>query len=297
MALRDQKKDGEIEYTRSIVNLMDTNLWALGAISSYWQAYEGYDDPFGGKDSLLIQTNSTGFSFGPNINMFFTYHLEDYNPGDNVYMSGYFKPLTGINSHFDYNLRLEVQNHGEVYFNDNQTTDSNSWNLSVRSNNYQLIAYDNGWFFFQIWEINATEKNYCGAYIYPAGYNPVPGNTETLIYDFKLTTEKIWIQPEYDFSNLGGRVINDHRARSGDEYSYLWGTYNKIKFSQRYLPIDDAQLINRHWDENKNITLTDLTEDRVTGGNVTGRLRGKKKPFGQLEKPYSGYLKGVIELG
>lgn len=109
---------------------------------------------------------------------------------------------------------------------------------------------------------------------------------------FVDSSNGVTITPEYNFKEEGKKIENVHRVRSGAQYVYLWGSYNKWKFTVKYVNSEFKSIVNSWWETNTNLLFMEEGSSKVS----TVRLSSKKLPVGKYMKPYDNEFQGVIEL-
>ena len=100
------------------------------------------------------------------------------------------------------------------------------------------------------------------------------------------------LNPEYDLKMDTRKVENSHRTRTGGMYRYVWGSYDRVKFSIENISSKDANKINTWWKNNTPLMLYDLSSTVV----VSGYLTNASAPIDQMVQPYYNLFKGIIEL-
>lgn len=100
------------------------------------------------------------------------------------------------------------------------------------------------------------------------------------------------MNPDYDFKNEGKKVENIHRTRSGANYRYTWGSFERVKFKVEDLSSADQCRINSWWSANTPLRLFDTGSTVI----VSGFLVNGSKPIDQYVKPYVDLFKGTIEM-
>lgn len=101
------------------------------------------------------------------------------------------------------------------------------------------------------------------------------------------------IDPEYDFKDGGQKIEDVHRAKSGAQYRYLWGSYEKIEFSLMYVNSSDAYTINNWWDTNADLKFMEVN---VAASEVQVHVTNRNKPIDKNIKPYRNQFKGKVIL-
>jgi len=102
------------------------------------------------------------------------------------------------------------------------------------------------------------------------------------------------VEPEYDYKEPDEKIENRHRVRSGEEYVYKWGEFNRWEFSVEYINSSDRAIINSWWSSNTDLLWMEEGSSVVSSVHITN----KTKPVDKPHKPYSLTLwKGVLKLG
>jgi len=109
---------------------------------------------------------------------------------------------------------------------------------------------------------------------------------------FVDSSNSISFDPEYDFKDEGEKIEDVHRVRSGEQYRYKWGSYDRFSFSVMYVNSSTKSIVNSWWLSN-----TDLLFMEEGGTDVFSvHLANGKKPIDAVIAPYDDTFKGKIEL-
>lgn len=105
-------------------------------------------------------------------------------------------------------------------------------------------------------------------------------------------TSAVSMEPEYDLRYGRQKIENVHRTRSGAQYRYTWGRFNKVKFSVENLSSADMTQVNSWWAATTPLRLFDANSTVV----ISGYLTNASQPIDQYIKPYTDLFMGTIEL-
>lgn len=97
---------------------------------------------------------------------------------------------------------------------------------------------------------------------------------------------------EYDFKESGQKIEDVHRTKDGARYRYLWGSFDKVEFSIRYVIKETKLTINEWWEENQNVILSNNLTSKTWKVHIVNR----SVPVDKVEKPYMELYKGKLIL-
>lgn len=104
----------------------------------------------------------------------------------------------------------------------------------------------------------------------------------------------VTLYPEWDYWEGEKQIRTEMRAKSGRLRLYKWYDYEKISFSNNWVPASDAAVVNSWWDSNTKLLFF------ITSGSATEvhsvMLMNDDTPLAAYNKPYNNYFKGKIEL-
>jgi hypothetical protein len=100
--------------------------------------------------------------------------------------------------------------------------------------------------------------------------------------------------PEYDYKKRVVTNKSQHRATSGKQYTYIWGSWTEFEFSAHYVDENDAANVNS-WFESNTELLFFVTSNSNTEVNSV-RIQGEQSPFQELIKPYDNLYQGKLFL-
>lgn len=109
---------------------------------------------------------------------------------------------------------------------------------------------------------------------------------------FVDSSNSVELEPEWGFTTKDKKIENRHRVRSGEEYVYKWGSYEKVKFKVSYVNSSNKSIVNSWWVSNTELLFTVDSGASVSSVFITN----KDTPIGKYNKPYSSLFKGAIEL-
>ena len=106
--------------------------------------------------------------------------------------------------------------------------------------------------------------------------------------------DAIELFPEFDLENDQKKIQTNLRLWDGSQFSYKFGGYDTIKFSQRYFPDSSANVANSLW-------LTNAPSIFVTCNSYNAdiydvKLMGANKPFRKFSTPYIDLMDGKIHM-
>lgn len=100
------------------------------------------------------------------------------------------------------------------------------------------------------------------------------------------------ITPDFDFEQIGEKVENRHRVRSGEQYVYKWGEIRKFQMGVSYVDSGFKSVVNSHWKENTELLFVQSGDMRVN----SVRIGNTSLPVGEFIEPYMNLFKGTIQL-
>ena len=101
------------------------------------------------------------------------------------------------------------------------------------------------------------------------------------------------VEPEYNYVEKDKKIETRHRTRSGKEYVYKFGEFNRFKFGVMYVDSAFKSIVNSYWNNNAELLFMEVGASQV----YSVRLINKELPIGKAIKPYSDSFKGLIDLG
>lgn len=105
-------------------------------------------------------------------------------------------------------------------------------------------------------------------------------------------TNAVSLNPDYGITFDHRKVETSHRTRSGANYRYKWGRYDRVKAAVDYLSSADMCQINSWWGANTALRLFDMSSSVV----ISGYLANASAPIDMYVRPYMDQFQGVIEL-
>ena len=100
------------------------------------------------------------------------------------------------------------------------------------------------------------------------------------------------VEPEYNYAEKDKKVEARHRTRSGKEYVYKFGEYNRFKFNVMYVDSSFKSIVNSYWRSNTELLFMEVGATQI----YSVRLINKELPIGKAIKPHKDSFKGVIDL-
>ena len=101
------------------------------------------------------------------------------------------------------------------------------------------------------------------------------------------------IDPEYDYKDGGAKIEDVHRAKSGVQWRYLWGDYDKIEFSVMHVSSSFKAVVNSWWSTNTDLKFMQVG---VAASELDVHITNKSKPIDKVIKPYTDEFKGKFIL-
>lgn len=102
----------------------------------------------------------------------------------------------------------------------------------------------------------------------------------------------IYMTPDFDFENVGEKIENRHRVRSGEEYVYTWGKFKKFNMGVSFVDSGFKSIVNSYWSNNTELLLVQSGDMDIS----SVRFANNELPVGELIKPYTDLFKGTISL-
>ncbi len=104
----------------------------------------------------------------------------------------------------------------------------------------------------------------------------------------------ISFQPEFDYKYGYGKIESRQRLYNGDEYSYKFGDYPRVSFSQKYFPNSAASTVNSLWSNNTYCRF--IHTNSFYGTLDYMKVGGNASPFVKFQRPYTTLKEGMVYL-
>jgi len=101
-----------------------------------------------------------------------------------------------------------------------------------------------------------------------------------------------YIIPDFNYENVGEKIENRHRVRSGEEYVYTWGKFKKFDMGVSFVNSSFKSVVNSLW--NNNVELLFVQSGDMDVSSV--RFANNELPIGEFIEPYINLFKGTISL-
>ena len=103
----------------------------------------------------------------------------------------------------------------------------------------------------------------------------VETNQAPMFRMFAVGDTSLQLFPDFDYTEDDRLILNEHQAKSGKIYSYVWGSYRQIKCTLSFVNSSNANTINTWW-ANRSSIIAGFTDD--PGSTVSGKLQGANNP-------------------
>jgi len=111
---------------------------------------------------------------------------------------------------------------------------------------------------------------------------------------YSISSDMVEIYPNWNYRSSKKFLGSKHRAKTGEMYRYKTGQYKEFEFTADYVPGSKALRVNDWWQSSATMLFAINSAGAVEINTVA--FDNKKKPFHQMNKPYTEYYKGKIRL-
>lgn len=92
--------------------------------------------------------------------------------------------------------------------------------------------------------------------------------------------------------NRARKIENRFRSKSGREYVYKFGEYNRFQFGVMFVDSSFKFTVNTWWSSNADLLFMEESGTQVFSVHITNR----DQPVGGFIRPYTDLFKGKLEL-
>ncbi len=109
---------------------------------------------------------------------------------------------------------------------------------------------------------------------------------------FANSSTNVALHPEYNYIRDHQKIESSIRTQAGNMFRYNFGKWLRWRFSVSHMETEEAELINRWWQNNTPL----FWEDGTATPLYQVILVNRRIPLGQHVLPYANRYRGKIEL-